>query len=59
MITRIRAWLSFGDDSGASAAEYALLIAGIAIVTIAAIFFLGRAVTGPFEDAGTSVTTSN
>ena len=56
MITRTRSTLRHCGDSGASAAEYALLIAGIAIVTIAAIFFLGRAVTSPFEDAGTSIT---
>lgn len=55
MITRIRTMLSTGRDRGASAVEYGLLVAGIAIVMIAAVFALGSAVSSNFEEVGTSV----
>jgi pilus assembly protein Flp/PilA len=37
------------SDRGASAVEYGLMIAGIAAVIIAAVFFLGDVVQGTFE----------
>lgn len=37
-------------DAGASAVEYALLIAGIAAVVVLAVFTLGGAVTGLFTE---------
>lgn len=37
------------DDSGASAVEYGLLLAGIAVVIFAAVFLFGTKVTGMFE----------
>ncbi len=55
MITRIRTMLSLGKDKGASAVEYGLLIAGIAVVMIAAVFFLGSAVSDNFRDVGSAV----
>jgi Flp pilus assembly pilin Flp len=38
-----------GDDSGASAVEYALLIACIAVAVVAAVKTFGDAVRGLFE----------
>ncbi len=55
MSTRIRTMLSFGKDKGASAVEYGLLVAGIAVVMIAAVFFLGSQVSTNFEEVGSSV----
>ena len=37
-------------DRGASAVEYGLLVAGIAAVVIAGVFFLGGTVRGAFDD---------
>lgn len=55
MITRIRTMLSLSKDKGASAVEYGLLVAGIAVVMIAAVFFLGRAVSSNFSEVGSLV----
>lgn len=44
------------DQSGASAVEYALLIAGIAAVLVVAIFALGRVTNGLFQDTCEAVT---
>ncbi len=55
MITRIRTMFSLGKDKGASAVEYGLLIAGIAVVMIAAVFFLGSAVSTNFSETGSSI----
>ena len=38
------------DETGASAAEYALLVAGIAAVIVAVVFLLGDHVGGLFND---------
>ncbi|MDP9823566.1 Flp family type IVb pilin [Nocardioides massiliensis] len=38
------------DERGASAVEYGLLIAGIAAVIVATVFFLGDFITGIFDD---------
>lgn len=43
------------SDRGASAVEYGLLVAGIAMVVIAAVFFLGGAVQDQFSEVGSSV----
>lgn len=55
MFTRIRTMLSLGKDTGASAVEYGLLVAGIAVVMIAAVFFLGSQVSSNFSEVGSSV----
>lgn len=56
MLVRIRKVLQTGKDSGASAVEYGLLVGGIALVIIAAVFFLGKAVQGGFNEVGSAVT---
>ncbi len=58
MLTRIRTLLRQGKDTGASAVEYGLLVAGIAVVIIAAVFFLGNVVTDNFENVGSSISTA-
>ncbi len=53
MLNRIRTFLS--QDRGASAVEYGLLVAGIAMVVIAAVFLLGGAVSSTFTEVASSV----
>ncbi|HAM21542.1 MAG TPA: Flp family type IVb pilin [Actinobacteria bacterium] len=48
-------WSRLRRDHGASAVEYALLIAGIAIVMIVAVFFVGSVVTADFQETGSSL----
>ena len=43
------------DDRGASAVEYALLIAGIAAVIIVAVAFVGSTVSEQFNQVGSSI----
>ncbi|MCU1353562.1 MAG: Flp pilus assembly protein pilin Flp [Acidimicrobiales bacterium] len=46
----------FGDDErGASLVEYALLVALIAVVCIAAVTLLGRNASGKFSKVGSSI----
>ena len=46
----------FGDDErGASLVEYALLVALIAVVCIAAVTFLGRNADSKFDSVGSAV----
>ena len=45
----------FLDEAGASAVEYALLVALIAAVIIAAVQILGTTVSSTFNSAGTSI----
>ncbi|MDQ1307462.1 MAG: Flp/Fap pilin component [Actinomycetota bacterium] len=59
-ISRIRSRVcSRGDDRGASAVEYALLIAGIAAVIIVAVTFVGKTVSGQFSKVGSSIASTN
>ncbi|MBP7971378.1 MAG: Flp family type IVb pilin [Candidatus Nanopelagicales bacterium] len=46
-------------ESGASAVEYALLIAGVAIAVFAAVFFLGSALSQDFTNVGSTVSSAN
>jgi pilus assembly protein Flp/PilA len=46
----------FKDEVGASAVEYGLLVALIAVVIIAAVTSLGTAISGKFQSAATSIT---
>lgn len=57
MITRIytKLHIRMHEDRGASAVEYGLLIAGIAVIIIAAVFLLGRNVRDTFNDVATQV----
>ena len=43
------------NDRGATAVEYGLMVALIAVVIILAVTFLGAQVSGLFQDAGTKV----
>jgi pilus assembly protein Flp/PilA len=47
------------DDRGASLVEYALLLALIALVCIAALTLLGENVATEYNDAGVSVANAN
>ncbi len=47
------------DDRGASAVEYALLIAGIAAVIIVAVTFVGKTVSGQFSKVGSSIASTS
>jgi pilus assembly protein Flp/PilA len=59
MLARIRTTLYTGQrDTGASAVEYGLLVAGIALVVIAAVFFLGGAVSDSFNQVGSAVSSA-
>lgn len=53
MIARIRKALV--RDEGASAVEYGLLVALIAVVIIVAVAFLGTQLRSQFEEVGTSI----
>jgi len=44
-----------GDERGASLVEYALLVALIAVVCIAAITFLGQSASSRFSNVGSAV----
>ena len=46
------------DESGASAAEYALILAIIAAGIIGAMLFLGNSISTAVNNAGTAITTS-
>jgi pilus assembly protein Flp/PilA len=50
-------WLKahFDSDRGASLVEYALLVALIAVVCIAAVTFLGRSASTKFSNVGTAI----
>ena len=50
---------SGGDDEGASAVEYGLLVAAIAAIIILVVFALGSFVKGAFTDTCTSFKNSN
>jgi pilus assembly protein Flp/PilA len=54
MIRLLSAWLDRRDD-GQGLAEYALILALIAIVAIVALFFLGDQVSGLLTNVGTSM----
>ncbi len=45
-------------DEGASAVEYGLLVAGIAVVIILAVFFLGGTIRNMFQKTGSCIAAS-
>jgi|GEM_PF-2036979 len=45
-----------GDEEGAAMTEYAIVVAGIAVVAIVAIQAVGTAIVGVFNDIVTAVT---
>ena len=56
MIQYLRNFIS--DKSGATAIEYGLIAAGIAVAIIAAVFALGDELKGFFEDIQTQLGTA-
>lgn len=56
MMDRIRA--AARRDEGASAVEYALLVAGIAAIVIVAVTFLGRSVATKFSQIGSTISST-
>jgi pilus assembly protein Flp/PilA len=52
---RARAWMN--RDEGATAVEYALMVALIAIVIMAAVAYLGRSASTQFSHMGTCLNT--
>ena len=55
MLARIRK-VTESADSGASAVEYGLLVAGIAVAIIAIVFLLGGTLNTLFTDVNTRLT---
>ena len=53
LIARVRNRLS--SEDGATAIEYALMVALIAVVVLVAVMFLGTATNQTFQDVGTAV----
>ena len=53
LITHVQQRLS--SEDGATAIEYALMVALIAMVIIVAVTFLGQATNQTFQDVGTAV----
>jgi pilus assembly protein Flp/PilA len=56
----LRLWTTYqsrfiGDEGGASMVEYALLVALIAVVVIAAALFLGNQISEKFSEVGETV----
>ena len=56
----LRLWTAYqsrfiGDEEGASMVEYALLVALIAVVVIAAALFLGNQISEKFSEVGATV----
>ena len=56
----LRLWTAYqsrfiGDEEGASMMEYALLVALIAVVVIAAALFLGNQISEKFSEVGDTV----
>lgn len=47
------AWMA--SDEGATAVEYGLMVAGIAVVIIVAVFALGDILDGLFTDVGAQI----
>jgi pilus assembly protein Flp/PilA len=58
IVTALINWLSTAvrrDEEGQGLAEYALILALIAIVVIGAVIFLGGQINGIMSDVGTSI----
>ena len=59
----VRLWMAYQarfmkDEGGASMVEYALLVALIAVVVIAAALFLGSAIGDKFSEVGNTVSST-
>jgi pilus assembly protein Flp/PilA len=58
MLTYLRTRLRTGDDRGASAVEYGLLVAAIAAVIVVAAYTLGSTISGVFDGSVGDLTSS-
>ena len=47
------------DEEAPTAVEYAIMVAGIAVLIIAAVFFLGTSVKNTFNNAGAHMPAAN
>ena len=56
LIARVQRWLS--PEDGATAIEYALMVALIAMVVIASVMFLGQTTDQTFLNVGSAVSAS-
>lgn len=56
LIARVQQWLS--SEDGATAIEYALMLALIAMVIIASVMFLGQTTNQTFLNVGSAVSSS-
>lgn len=56
LIARVQQWLS--SEDGATAIEYALMVALIAMVIIASVMFLGQTTNQTFLNVGSAVSSS-
>jgi pilus assembly protein Flp/PilA len=56
MTLRLARWcLKLQNENGATAVEYALMVAFIALVVISAVVLLGANLSAIFQDAGTRI----
>jgi len=57
---RLYAWIQtrIGSEDGATAVEYALMVALIAVVIIVAVTFLGTATSDKFQQVGDAVSST-
>ncbi len=53
MLTKVKAFIL--DEEGASAVEYGLLIAGIAVAVLAAIYGIGTSLNTKFESVNSKL----
>ena len=53
LYVRLRNWID--DEDGATAVEYALMVALIAVVIIVAVTFLGVSTSDTFQEVGDAV----
>lgn len=56
MLAYLRKVMRHGQDRGASAVEYGLMVAAIAAVIVSAVFLLGGTVSKAFSDTSTCIT---
>jgi pilus assembly protein Flp/PilA len=55
-MSRVQKWLAnFRDDNGQGLAEYALILALIAVIAIAALIFLGSQIAGVLDFIGQTI----
>ena len=53
LFTKVRTFIL--DEEGASAVEYGLLVAGIAVAVMASIYLIGTNLNGKFDSVATQI----